>query len=199
MRKPNFMYYFFQKLLTVFLERKSKMRRVVRSASGRGSIRFDSNLLMNDVGWAERGDLLVEVVLALSILAAVLLGAMNVANKAFGVGGSARNRTQAANLMQEQAEALRNYRDSHLWNGGANPAFNEFTSHASPTFYMVSSATGWSANNGSLVTPVFNIGITPNVVSGDEIKFKITATWGAGGSETSTVTTELVNLDRLAQ
>lgn len=63
----------------------------------------------------ERGDTLVEVTIALAILSVVLMGAMLVATTAFGQGQTAKERTQLANEAQQQAEALRSFRDNHTW------------------------------------------------------------------------------------
>ncbi|HSX02370.1 MAG TPA: prepilin-type N-terminal cleavage/methylation domain-containing protein [Candidatus Saccharimonadia bacterium] len=63
----------------------------------------------------QRGDTLVEVTLALAILAMVLTGAFVTANKAFNLGQDARERSQMVSDAQQQAEALESFRDSHTW------------------------------------------------------------------------------------
>ena len=61
-----------------------------------------------------RGDTLVEVVLAIAILASVLATAYHMSTVAFQLGVESRERTQAINLVQQQAEALRWYADSQM-------------------------------------------------------------------------------------
>jgi prepilin-type N-terminal cleavage/methylation domain-containing protein len=63
----------------------------------------------------QRGDTLVEVTMALAILALVLTGAFGLANKAFRIGQDAKERSQMVSDAQQQAEALQNFRDSHTW------------------------------------------------------------------------------------
>jgi prepilin-type N-terminal cleavage/methylation domain-containing protein len=63
----------------------------------------------------QQGDTLVEVTLALAILALVLTGAFTAANKAFLLGQDAKERSQLVSLAQQQAEALQSFRDSHKW------------------------------------------------------------------------------------
>ena len=63
----------------------------------------------------ERGDTLVEVTIALAILAMVLTGAFVTANKAFSLGQDAKERSQLASAAQQQAEALQSFRDSYKW------------------------------------------------------------------------------------
>lgn len=63
----------------------------------------------------QRGDTLVEVTIALSILALILTSAFAVGTKAYTLGVAARERTQAADYMQQQVEAIRNYRDANPW------------------------------------------------------------------------------------
>ena len=60
----------------------------------------------------QAGDTLIEVTLALTILALVLVSSMALATRAFRLGQAAKENTAAANLIQQQAESLRNYRDS---------------------------------------------------------------------------------------
>jgi type II secretory pathway pseudopilin PulG len=64
-----------------------------------------------------RGDTLIEVMFAVVILSAVLISCFALANTAFRQGGRAQERAQAANLAQEQYEALRAYRDGTGWAG----------------------------------------------------------------------------------
>lgn len=59
----------------------------------------------------EGGETLVEVIVALAILATVLSSAFNVATLAYRDGTSSKERTEAINFAQQQAEMLRQYRD----------------------------------------------------------------------------------------
>lgn len=78
--------------------------------------------------WREdRGDTLIEVTMALAILASVLTGAFMAASGAFRLGQTAKERSQLSSVAQRQAEALSNFRDSHTWaefenGGGTGPS-----------------------------------------------------------------------------
>lgn len=61
---------------------------------------------------AQRGDTIVEVVIAMAILTLGLTVAYNVANHSFRLGTQARERTQASYIAQSQAEKLTQYRDA---------------------------------------------------------------------------------------
>ena len=65
--------------------------------------------------WPERGDTLIEVVIALTILSAVITSAYVVANRAFLSGQTAKERSALVSSAQQQAEALRSFRDEHTW------------------------------------------------------------------------------------
>jgi Tfp pilus assembly protein PilV len=65
---------------------------------------------------SQRGDTLIEVTFALAILGSVLLGSTAIAAAAFRTGQTARERTQVAEVAQQQMEALRSFRDAHTWN-----------------------------------------------------------------------------------
>lgn len=62
----------------------------------------------------ERGDTLVEVAIAFTILGAMIAISFGVSNRAVQLGREARLRVQAAQLQQYQAEAIRSYRDSYF-------------------------------------------------------------------------------------
>jgi len=55
----------------------------------------------------QRGDTLVEVMLATAVLSLVLAGAFTLANRATRLSQTANERTQVSNLMQRQAELIR--------------------------------------------------------------------------------------------
>jgi len=63
----------------------------------------------------ERGDTLIEVTIALSILATVISSGYVMANRAYNIGQAARERSQVINLAQAQIEQLKNFRDTHTW------------------------------------------------------------------------------------
>jgi prepilin-type N-terminal cleavage/methylation domain-containing protein len=149
----------------------------------------------------QRGDTLVEITIALAILGSVIVGALNLAGTAFRQGVAARERSQAINLLQEQAEALRNHRDSRSWAA--------FTGSLPPgQFHMARSGATWVPQSGpwtdTAIPEVFRTGTARiyMVVSGagDTRVINLSAEWvgPGGGNERTSITTRLVNLDGLA-
>lgn len=63
----------------------------------------------------QSGDTIIEVTMALSILAVVLTSAFVAANRAYIIGQNARERTEMINLAQAQAEQLKSFRDTNDW------------------------------------------------------------------------------------
>lgn len=97
-------------------------------------------MLMN-----ERGDTLIEVIMAMAILTGVLLATYSVSIRAFHAGTTARERQQVSALMEEQAEALRQYRDNSDW-----PTFEAAVVDRS-SFHMESTAGGpWAVQAGKV-------------------------------------------------
>lgn len=109
---------------------------------------------------SERGDTLIEVTFALTILSFVLVGSTLLAADAFRLGQTARERTIVSDAAQQQIEALISFRDNHTWaqfvdgqncgsSGGycgvASPA-TQGTScvYAAPCFHMVNMATAFA-------------------------------------------------------
>ena len=99
----------------------------------------------------DRGDTLIEVTIALSILAIVLLSTTAVVTLAFRTGQTARERTVIAEAAQQQMEALRSYRDN-------TTDWNTFNSRIAPLatsgFYMklvtAAGTTQWVPTAGTL-------------------------------------------------
>lgn len=145
----------------------------------------------------QRGDTLVEVALALAILAAVLVGSTTVATRAFRLGTAARETSTAANLIQQQIEQLRNYRDTNI--GHWTSTFVPNT--ASNPFYMASNGTGWIPTGGTHTSGLYTYSITRTATAQiGEYKFNVTATWlpaGTGPTNSLMISTYLVDLDNL--
>lgn len=150
------------------------------------------------------GDTLVEITIALAILGSVIVGAFVLAGSAYRLGAAARERSQAVNLLQEQAEALRNYRDSRSWS-----AFNSGISASPGNFHMARSGNSWVPAAGpwtdpSVVPQIFRTGTSRIFISASgagNIKFiTITAEWTGpdGRADRTSITTQLANLDGLA-
>ena len=74
-----------------------------------------------------QGDTLIEVTIALSILATVISSGYVMATRAYNIGQAARERTQVINQAQAQIEQLKNFRDTHSWatfkGGSTSPVF----------------------------------------------------------------------------
>ncbi|MBW3538218.1 prepilin-type N-terminal cleavage/methylation domain-containing protein [Candidatus Parcubacteria bacterium] len=152
---------------------------------------------------AQRGDTLIEVVMALAILSSVLLASFNVATAAFRQGRSAQERTQAVNLIQEQAEGLRNIRDTRSWGMFRGAVFG------AGTFHMSDAGGSWQVNSGMLNNGIYRISVHANgsvgattgitaVEAGEKIRFDIAAEWdnaGVGPPNRTVISTYLVNLD----
>ncbi len=150
--------------------------------------------LFND----QHGDTLIEVTMALSILAVVLTSGFLTANRAYILGQNARERTEIINLAQAQAEQLKNFRDIHTWNGfiGAIPS-------GSTGFHMLANGSPASGPVSAIST---NGSISINTVSVDPAnkfaKFIIVYVLqprGGGVPATNRIPVELANLDGIFQ
>ncbi len=95
----------------------------------------------------EKGDTLVEVMLATAVLSMVLAGAFTISNRATRINQTANERTTVSNLMQREAELLKaaQHQDSvAFWNGmnyeaAENKAFCDLstgTDYGDNAFFM---------------------------------------------------------------
>jgi prepilin-type N-terminal cleavage/methylation domain-containing protein len=105
----------------------------------------------------QRGDTLVEVTMALAILALVLTGAFVAANRSYLLGQQAKERSQIVDVAQQQAEALESLRDSRTWTefvNGTSAGVNgiRVRGAGSGQFYMaqqtVGGVTQWAPRAG---------------------------------------------------
>jgi Tfp pilus assembly protein PilV len=149
----------------------------------------------------QRGETLVEVVMALGILSLVLVSSYALATGTFRLGRGAGERTQAVNYLQEQAEALRTYRNS-------TPSWADFQSsmanYAGRTFCMqqstdpVTSKKAWKPSTADCTRDSIAIAITaqPVVTAGianQQYNYELTATWKTGREQNNVrLTTKLV-------
>jgi type II secretory pathway pseudopilin PulG len=62
----------------------------------------------------QRGDTLVEVTIAIAIISSVIGSIIYISGAAFRLGETARQRTEAASLLQQEAELIRNERDNDI-------------------------------------------------------------------------------------
>lgn len=94
----------------------------------------------------QRGDTLVEVVLAIAIIGAVLATSMSVATSSYQVGMQARERTQAANMAQGEVEKLLLYRDDQLsanLNNASTTFFDTIWANCATACSMTETAGKW--------------------------------------------------------
>lgn len=63
--------------------------------------------IINRIQHQQRGDTIVEVLIAIAVLGTVLAGAFAVANRSYAVGISAQERTEAVKIAESQLELLR--------------------------------------------------------------------------------------------
>ncbi len=131
----------------------------------------------------QRGDTLIEVTIALTILSMVLTGSMVVATRAFSQGQTAKERTVISTVAQAQMEALRAFRDNHSWDqflhgsstgtpySGVLSSFVGVCRVTSPCFHMVTSGgapggmiPAGGSMPGSVPTSYIEVSASPDVV-----------------------------------
>jgi len=158
----------------------------------------------------QSGDTLIEVVFALAILSAVLASAFGVANLTQRINQSAKEKTEAVNLVQEQAEALHSYRDKYLsassvvTNSNNCPA----TTIATPgllglplgagsvtvhKFYMKQNGGEWQAFCTPNIRGLYTIWVAGSAAANESL-FTIVVAWNsnvAGGTGANLVTTDV--------
>ena len=145
----------------------------------------------------QRGDTLIEIIMATAILTFVLISSYAVASRATRLGQEARERSVAANVAQEQIEALRNYRDNSTdWGNSTGPGFTNhiFSGNA---YYMNTTSVQPTAgqNTGDSRLPaggkVWFTGLYSlkfGSTSANEYDFSVHVTWiGNNGQQDSTV------------
>ncbi len=166
---------------------------------------------------SQRGDTLIEVTIATIIIGIILSSAYVLGNKAFQLGQLSKERSQAAQIMQSQAEGLRSLRDF-------GPDWATFqalftTGELSSGFHLSKSSGQWqvvsggnwdpSSDDSELPPGLYSLTITgqltgasnpcdPAVLdSCDTLEATITINWpsfGSGPTQTSSLYTHLTDV-----
>lgn len=157
----------------------------------------------------ERGETLVEVVMALGVLSLVLVSSYALATGTFRLGRGAGQRTQAVNYLQQQAEALRSYRNSTNWDDTFVNKITPYQASQNKWFCMTqiddpnplnSGKKIWSpVDSGDAACIVDGIKITiaaqpqSTTIPADQFSFNFKATWKTGVQDNEvTLNTKLV-------
>ena len=140
------------------------------------------------MGRWQRGDTLVEVAVAMAILSLVLASSVVLGTTSIKVGRSAKERSQAAEFAQSQAEALRSYRDAVPW----NTFFNNAAIKSGGNFVMVNNSGNWVPSAGQITNPpidgtnsLFTIHMTATEPYNSEVDYDVQVTWpsNSGGPQ----------------
>lgn len=163
----------------------------------------------------QRGDTLVEVLLATVILSVVLSSAYALANRATRFNQAGYERTEVANIIQAQGEYLRAVRsyDKPRWNNiwsrvqTADSGFNcasvaNFGSFPSPTgaFHLVTSGSGAGTviepQDGVLVQGNYRVWVRAKQVAPGVADFSVNACWDGLGSDANNFAGIVLRLQR---
>lgn len=134
---------------------------------------------MKYVFHSQRGDTLVEVVMALAILGVMLTAAFNIANLSYRVGTSSRERTTAINLAQKQAELLRQFRDDQVATAGTGFPIGISGFYMRPTSPIVTLVPGTDTSTSPYRVSITKDPSTPSAYGKtlDLQNFNIRVTW----------------------
>lgn len=134
----------------------------------------------------QRGDTLVEIIIAMAVLTAVLVSSTALVNRGFRLGLAARERNQASQLLQKQGEALHQYRDTHSWTDVLNSFPRGQQKHlaiSGSTWAVIDGplAGGFAGNTGVVWVEAVDYSPDP-LIGSDRIRFEIKSTWKEAGN-----------------
>jgi type II secretory pathway pseudopilin PulG len=156
---------------------------------------------------SQRGDTLVEVVVSMAILSVVLASGFSLASSSYNIGREARERTEAANLAQQQAELLTQYRDwlidqtkdtnSDLFTTATDPVTGTNHFPANGTTFRMKDSRSWEPCPTGCQTSLYSVTITPfYATGGDKMTARVTVGWESAVShDDNTTTFDLVMVD----
>jgi len=155
----------------------------------------------------QRGDTLIEVAIAIVIVGTILFSAYVLSSKAFQLGQSAKERSQAVQLAQQQAEGLRSLRDNQSWASLASEIrskpqdasgyfhfhIEKSNSGGSDKWSIVASSSDGTAEYKPLGSDSFYrteiaAKLLPNSVASDKLEARVFVQWerfGTGTPETT--------------
>ncbi len=131
------------------------------------------------------GFMMVEILVAASIISICVVAAMAVAQKSIYVSRQAFHTTQATFLLEEGAEDVRIFRDSNTWT-------NFTTIFNTPPYYIPSTISSWTTSlpttsTGNLIG-IFTRTVTLATVNRDTTTQNIVTSGGVADSHTKLVT-----------
>ena len=135
-------------------------------------------------GHSQAGDTIVEVVIAIAIIATVLTGAFVVTNRSLTAVRDSEEHSEALQLLQGQIETLRSVASQ------AGNTLSKASTNLTVSFCFDSSGayqTGNPCSSGSIPYKISIIGTTATPVSGGTTTFLGTVTWSALGGGTDQV------------
>ena len=122
----------------------------------------------------ERGDTIVEVMVALMVISSVLASAFVLTNRTTRNVRDAEEHSQAAQLLQGQLESLRGV--AHTTSYGLLPSFFCFANDG--TITTLSGPTSYGCNAGTFYNFVIAKGSAPSA-AGDTTKFVLKTQWSS--------------------
>lgn len=143
----------------------------------------------------QRGETLVEVVMALGILSLVLVSSYALATGTFRLGRGAGDRTQAVSYLQQQAEALRTYRNEHDWDT-FDRTVGSYTPKGSTFCMTIDDTRHWNPGTTGCVINGVTLSIHPTAVGSPrkQYDFELVATWNdSRGKNNVRITTTLTD------
>ncbi len=158
--------------------------------------------------WARRGDTLIEVIFALAILASILMVITTGAITAWRTSRLAGERTQAAGLVAQQAEALKAYSFPKTFDSSFNDEINEAVTQGK--CMVISGSDAWNIDTAGCNNVGADMGVnkysakfesvsSPNcgILASPPIKtctVKITVSWLPLGSNTPETSSQVVTI-----
>jgi Tfp pilus assembly protein PilV len=126
---------------------------------------------------AERGDTIVEVLIAMAVLALIITGADVAVNRTAKSALDVQEHAQALKLVESQAEALRNYNGSASFDCFSYNPITKTLTPATAITPLPSPCTfdGDGSEATTTSVPAYTVTITPGSVT--PITYTIAATW----------------------
>lgn len=134
----------------------------------------------------ESGFIFLEIIIAVALMGIVLMTLLQVAFLALNISINIQQTLRASNLMKEEIEALRSYRDGNTWSN-----FTTVSYGGSNNYYFSLSSGSWVRNSGTEAVSIFSRKVvfdqvyrdgSGNIASSgtldnDTIKATVTVSW----------------------
>lgn len=131
----------------------------------------------------EKGFLLIEIIIAIAVISFAMVALLGMGSVSISTATLVQKTTQADDLIKEELEAVRNYRDGTTWSSNG---IGILSTGSSNKYHASISSGKWVMNSGTETTGVFTRYVYFDTVSRDPTTNNIESVYNSAHNDSKT-------------